>query len=96
MRKNSFLGLLAVVVMSLSLTACSDTKTLQENAQLKAQVAQLQKENGQLGNNIETVTAARDALAKENDALQAQLKKKRPSAKASARKSRRSRKSQPS
>ena len=94
MRNHSGLGFLAVVVLSLSLTACTDTKTLQENQQLKAQVAELQKENGQLGNNIETVTAARDALAKENDALQAELKKKRPAAKATARKSRRSRKSQ--
>jgi len=96
MRKKGFLGFLGVVVLGLSLTACKDTKTAQENEQLKAQVVQLQKENGQLGNDIETVTAARDALAKENDALQARLKKKRPSAKASARKSRRSRKSQQS
>lgn len=44
--------------------AYQDTKTLQENEQLKAQVADLQRENSQLGNNLETVTAARDALAK--------------------------------
>jgi cell division protein FtsB len=96
MRKTAALGFLAVLALSLSLTACKDTKTAQENEQLKAQVVQLQKENGQLGNDVETVTAARDALAKENDALQARLNKKRPSAKASARKIRRSRKSQPS
>ena len=63
-----------VVALSLSMTACKDTKTLQENEQLKAQVADLQKENGQLGNNIETLTADRDALKKENDALKARIK----------------------
>jgi hypothetical protein len=96
MRKKVSLGFFAAVVLSLSLTACKDTKTLQENEQLKAQVAQLQKENGQLGNDVETVTAARDALAKENGALQAELKQKRSGTKASARKHRRSRKSQQS
>ena len=96
MRKNGFFGLLAVLALSLSLTACKDTKTAQENEQLKAQVVQLQKENGQLGNDIETVTAARDALTKENSALQAELKKKRPGTKAAGRKSRRSRKARQS
>jgi FtsZ-binding cell division protein ZapB len=72
----------------LPLTACKDTKTLQENEQLKAKVAELQKENGQMGNDLETATAARDALTKENEALKAQLKtqkKKRPAKKASSR-----------
>jgi outer membrane murein-binding lipoprotein Lpp len=96
MPKTVSLGFFAAVVLSLSLTACKDTKTLQENQQLKTQVAELQKENGQLGNDVETVTAARDALAKENSALQAELKQKRPGAKASSRKRRRSRKSQQS
>jgi FtsZ-binding cell division protein ZapB len=62
------------VALSLSLTACKDTKTLQENEQLKAQVAELQKENGQLGNDLQTMTAARDALTKENEALKAEVK----------------------
>ena len=69
MRKNTVGALLATVVLSLFLTACKDTKALQENEQLKAQVAQLQKDNGELGNNLETVTASRDALMKENEAL---------------------------
>jgi FtsZ-binding cell division protein ZapB len=79
-------------MLSLSLTACKDTKTLQENEQLKAQVAELQKENGQLGNNLETVTAARDSLARENEELKASMKPrkaKRPAAKAATRKHRR-------
>ena len=71
MRKNTLTGLAVAVVLSLCLTACKDTKTLQENEQLKSQVAELQKENGQLGNELETVTAARDELTKENEALKA-------------------------
>jgi cell division protein FtsB len=92
-RKNTLASLAVAVLLSLSLTACKDTKTLQENEQLKAQVAELQKENGQLGNNLETVTAARDTLAKENQVLKAQIKPrkmKRPKTKASSRKRRRS------
>lgn len=76
-RKNTLASLVIAVVLSLSLTACKDTKTLQENEQLKAHVAELQKENGELGNNLETVTAARDGLAKENDALKAEMKAKK-------------------
>jgi len=92
-RKNILVSFVVAVVLSLSLTACKDTKTLQENEQLKAQVAELQKENGQLGNNLETVTAARDALATENEALKAKIKPrktKHPKTKASSRKRRRS------
>ena len=73
-RKNTLAGLAALVMLSLSLTACKDTKTLQENDQLKAQVAELQKENSQLGDNLQTVTADRDAMAKENAALTAKAK----------------------
>jgi hypothetical protein len=67
--KSTWAGLAVAVAMSLSLTACKDTKTLQENDQLKTKVAELQKENGQMGNDLETVTADRDALKKENAAL---------------------------
>jgi FtsZ-binding cell division protein ZapB len=90
--KNAWARLAVAVVLSLSLTACKDTKTLQEDEKLKAQVAELQKENGQLGNNLETVTAARDALTKENQALKAQIrprKTKRSGTKAASRKRRR-------
>lgn len=92
MRKNTVVGLALTVFLSLFLTACQDTKTLQENEQLKTQVTQLQKENGQLGNNLQTVTADRDALAKENEALKAELKPrktKRSGTKTSSRKRRR-------
>jgi hypothetical protein len=74
MHKNTWVRLAVAVALSLPLTACKDTKTLQENEQLKAQVAELQKENGQLGNDLGTMTAARDALTKENEALKAEVK----------------------
>ena len=75
MRRGNTWAILAVAAaMSLPLTACKDTQTLQENERLKAQVAELQKENGQMGNDIETITAARDALTKENETLKAQSK----------------------
>ena len=91
--KNTWAGVAVVLLLSLPLAACKDTKTLQENEQLKAQVAELQKENGQLGNDIETMTAARDTLAQENEKLKAEvkaLKTKRSGTKAASRKRRRS------
>jgi hypothetical protein len=92
-RRNIWAGLALATTLGLSLTACKDTKTLQENEQLKAQVADLQKQNGQMGNELQTVTAARDALAKENTVLEAKLRprrSKRPAKKALKRKRRRS------
>jgi peptidoglycan hydrolase CwlO-like protein len=92
-RKNTWAGVAVVLLLSLPLAACKDTKTLQENEQLKAQVAELQKENGQLGNDIETITAARDTLAQENEKLKAEIKSrktKRSGTKAASRKRRQS------
>jgi len=92
-RKNIWAMLAVTVVLSLLLIACKDTKTLQENEQLKAHVADLQKENGQVGNDLETMTAARDALTKENAKLKAEikaLKSKSSGKRAASRKRRRS------
>ena len=91
--KSTLSSLVGAVILSLSLTACKDTKTLQENEQLKAQVTELQKENGQAGNDLETMSAARDALTKENQRLKAEikaLKTKSSGKKAADRKHRRS------
>jgi cell division protein FtsB len=91
-RKSTLASFVVAVVLSLSLAACKDTKTLQENEQLKTQVADLQKQNGEMGNNLETVTASRDALAKENDSLKAEIKSltsKKTKKKASSQKRRR-------
>jgi hypothetical protein len=92
-RKNAWAGLVAVIALSLSLTACKDTKTLQENEQLKSQVADLQKQNTQMNSDLQAATAARDDLAKENQALMADKKpkkSKRSTKKATRKKHRRS------
>jgi regulator of replication initiation timing len=73
-RRNAGALLATAAVLSLPLTACKDSKTLEENERLKAQVAELHKENGQVGNDLETMTAARDALKQENEKLKAELK----------------------
>ena len=90
-RRRALATLALPVAMSLLLVACKDTKTLQENEQLKSQIADLQKQVGQMGNDLETVTAARDSLVKENETLKAELKafqSKKPKKKSSSRKHR--------
>ena len=92
-RKNTWAILAVAVALGSLLTACKDTKTLQENEQLKTHVAELQQENGQLRNDLEKMTAARDALTKENEALKARMKArkiKRSGTKGASRKRRRS------
>jgi len=73
-RSNTSAIIAVAMLLSLPLAACKDTKTLQENQQLKTQVAQLQKENGQAVNDLESMTADRDALTKQNEQLKAQIK----------------------
>jgi FtsZ-binding cell division protein ZapB len=73
-RKNTWALPVLAAELSLPLTGCKDTKTLQEKELLKAQVAELQKENGQVGNDLETMTAAQDALTNENEKLKAEIK----------------------
>jgi peptidoglycan hydrolase CwlO-like protein len=91
-RKSAWASLVVAVALSLIFASCRDTKTMQENQQLKTQVADLQKQVGEMGNNLDTVTADRDNLKKENEALKAQLNAQRPKRskkKVSARKRRR-------
>jgi outer membrane murein-binding lipoprotein Lpp len=82
MRQKNLFWFLGIAALGLCVAGCNNSKTVQENQQLKTQVAELQKENGQLGNDVETLTAARDELTKENGALQSELKAKRPAPKA--------------
>jgi ABC-type oligopeptide transport system substrate-binding subunit len=96
-RKNTWAILAVAAALSLPLTACKDTKTLQENEQLKSRVAELQKENDQARNDLETMTAAHDGLTKENEKLKAELKARKTKSsgkKAASRKRRRSQSSQ--
>ena len=76
--KSAWASLVVAVALSLMSTACKDTKTLQENQQLKTQVADLQKQVGEMGNNLDAVTADRDNLKKENDALKAEVDARKP------------------
>ena len=79
MSRNILAGLGLAVALGLTLAACQDTKARQENEQLKAQVLQLQKDAGDLGNKI-------DVLTKENTDLKAEverLKEKKPVKKSS-------------
>jgi regulator of replication initiation timing len=71
MRKNTMVGLLFAVALSLSLIGCEDTKARQENAQLKAHVAELVKDNGDLGNRVDALTQENTALKQENERLKA-------------------------
>ena len=92
-RKNTWAILAIAAVLSLPLAACKDTQTLQQNEQLKTQVAELQKENTQAASDLAAMTAARDALTKENEALRAKLaagKTKHSKTKGTGRKHRRS------
>ena len=78
MSTRSFAGLMLAMAIAVSLTACKDTKTLQENEQLKAHIAQLQKDSGDLGNRV-------DVLTKENAELKDEIelvKKQCPAKKA--------------
>ena len=71
MRKNTMASLLFVAALSLPLIACEDTKARQENEQLKAHVAELVKDNGNLGNQVEALTQENAALKQENERLKA-------------------------
>lgn len=69
MHRNIMAGLLFVLAVGLSLTGCEDTKARQENEQLKAHVAELVKENGDLGNRVDALTQENAALKQENEQL---------------------------
>jgi regulator of replication initiation timing len=77
MRKNTKVGLLLAVTLVLSLMGCEDTKARQENEQLKAHVAELVKESGDLGNRVDALTQENDALKQENEQLKRKAKTKK-------------------
>lgn len=71
MRKNTLAGFVLAAALGLSLTACQDTKARQENEQLKAQILELQKESGELGNRVDVLTKENAKLKAENESLKA-------------------------
>jgi regulator of replication initiation timing len=79
MSKSILTVLGLAIALSLSLAACQDTKARQENEQLKAQVLQLQKDAGDLGNRIDVLTKENTELKAENERLKAKHPAKKPS-----------------
>ena len=77
MRKNTVLTLLFALALVLSMMGCEDTKARQENEQLKAHVAELAKESGDLQNRVDELTKENAALKQENDQLKSRAKTKK-------------------
>ena len=77
MRKNTVVSLLFTLALVLSMMGCEDTKARQENEQLKAQVAGLVKESGDLQNRVDQLTQENAALKQENDQLKKRAKTKK-------------------
>ena len=77
MRKNTVLSLLFALALVLSMMGCEDTKARQENEQLKAHVAELVKEGGDLQNRVGELTQENAALKQENDQLKRRPKTKK-------------------
>jgi outer membrane murein-binding lipoprotein Lpp len=77
MRKNTMIGLLFAVALGLSLIGCENAKARQENEQLKAHVAELVKESGDLGNQVDALTQENAALKQENEQLKRTAKTKK-------------------
>jgi regulator of replication initiation timing len=86
MSKTVLTGFALALALSLSLAACEDTKARQENEQLKAQILQLQKDAGDLGNRIDVLTKENTELKAENE----RLKTKHPAKKSTKSKHHRS------
>jgi regulator of replication initiation timing len=89
MRKNRMGSLLLAMALGLPLIACQDTKARQENDQLKARVAELEKENTDLGGKVDGLAKENSALASENEKLKASQKPAKKAAKGKHRKHKR-------
>jgi len=77
MRKNTLLNLLLGLALSSSLIGCEDSKARQESEQLKEHVAELVKENGNLGNRVDELTQENATLKQENAQLKQKVKTKK-------------------
>ena len=76
MRKNTVLPLFALALV-LSMMGCEDTKARQENEQLKAHVAELVKQGGDLQTRVDELTQENAALKQENGQLKRTAKTKK-------------------
>ena len=73
MAKWSPAVLAVTLALGLTLAACQDTKTRNENEQLKDEVANLQSQICDMRNSINEATKTKDDLTKQNAALKARL-----------------------
>jgi regulator of replication initiation timing len=71
MRKNTIARLALALALGLLPIACQDTKARQENEQLNARVAELEKENADLRSSVDGLTKENAALKDENERLKA-------------------------
>jgi regulator of replication initiation timing len=81
MQKKTIASLVLALAMGLSLAACQDTKARQENEQLKAHLAELEKDNGDLQNHVDALTQENTDLKQENERLKAKQVKPKKTAK---------------
>ncbi len=86
MRKNSIAGLVLALTLGFSLAGCQDTKARQENDQLKARVAELEKDNTDLNTRVDALAKENSSLASENEKLKAAIPHPKKSAKGKHRK----------
>ena len=77
MRKSTVVSLLFVLALVLPMLGCEDTKARQENEQLKAHVAELVKESGDLQNRVDELTQENATLKQENEQLKQRGKTKK-------------------
>ena len=78
MRKKIMVALLLAALTGLTLIGCEDTKARQENEELKAHVAELVKESGDLGNRVDALTQENAALKQENEQLKRTRRRRKP------------------
>ena len=71
MRKNTIASLVMAVSLGLTMAACEDAKARQENEQLKAHVAEIEKQNTDLSGQVDALTTQNAALKTENEQLKA-------------------------
>ena len=71
MRRNRIASLVLAAALGLPMMGCQDTKARQENDQLKVRVAELEKENTDLGGKVDGLAKENSALASENERLKA-------------------------
>jgi len=81
MQRNMIAGVALALALGLAMIGCEDTKARQEKEQLKARVADLEKENGDLQKNVDGLAKDNAALAQENQQLKAKIAQARKSSK---------------